>query len=808
MRGINIFLFDSKENKPFTSEILYHSLAAFIDSALPKGPFALIDNSNQPRILGLRPAPQSDIAAFAPLCVYQGQAIPADRGFALFKALINPDIIDERKSTWEIAANRYKVKACITVVEGSTALAKKIWFVFVPNKVAMVYEWPDNGGTMLTIGPPFLDDDDATAAAAASAAEEEAAPTDAADQITVEIDPDEGDRAFYWIDDKAQICAAPFKFALSSGGSGLGQSRSDANTDSDNYWHGPASLGYALSFELSRHLDDKEFAKLLAPAASGAAAAAAGTNVRTGWFEAETSRKATTSKGVSYRGRGVADTKMDSEIRYIKNFDKKSPISKKNFPRSTIPYEATATESTFNRFSKIFKTLVNNSNELRVQKMKTLPVAAGQPFRPEGIDLQPNPNARLAAASVMGPAIRKIIQSMQWEAEVDAKKASVKLRKKSASATAVTKFALGAIYNDQVTKNTWKTASGQLLGYPQARKPLSTPALENLKTALRTQQEWCHLWGHGDGGSEIPRNFVAGSKHCNTEQLAIESGRRTRSDNMKGKITAYLLPQQPRGKKAVSAETIAEIRRFGGYLAICTPEQMPLAYKSALEVYTPVKKLIAKIGDFEKLDPTTKAKITTEITRLLKNLFSEQTAIKKADLDSDPLKALSNFLEWLTPLIMPQLPVAMFIRYKIFEGKKKIFDHIFDAQKESFDFNEYMALREVVERVVSKDRESYVNAVNRAIYWRLRDEFAADEIMFRLAFGSEVEFQSIFTDKLDDEETSPAIVEKFIGTVIARAQKASALRAAAKAKAGPGTMVDDDPAGDALAQIAKVISYK
>ncbi|MFV1885150.1 MAG: hypothetical protein ACMZ7B_11730 [Balneola sp.] len=44
---------------------------------------------------------------------------------------------------------------------------------------------------------------------------------------------------------------------------------------------------------------------------------------------------------------------------------------------------------------------------------------------------------------------------------------------------------------------------------------------------LPTDQEWCHLLGHGDGGDERLGNFVSGSFHCNTEQLAMESkGRR------------------------------------------------------------------------------------------------------------------------------------------------------------------------------------------------------------------------------------------------------------------------------------------
>lgn len=47
------------------------------------------------------------------------------------------------------------------------------------------------------------------------------------------------------------------------------------------------------------------------------------------------------------------------------------------------------------------------------------------------------------------------------------------------------------------------------------------------QSRLPTDQEWCHLLGHGDGGGERLGNFVSGSFHCNTEQLAMESkGRR------------------------------------------------------------------------------------------------------------------------------------------------------------------------------------------------------------------------------------------------------------------------------------------
>ena len=50
--------------------------------------------------------------------------------------------------------------------------------------------------------------------------------------------------------------------------------------------------------------------------------------------------------------------------------------------------------------------------------------------------------------------------------------------------------------------------------------------IKTLGEEPRTNQEWCHLIGHGDGGDETQQNLVAGSKHCNTEQLAIELGLR------------------------------------------------------------------------------------------------------------------------------------------------------------------------------------------------------------------------------------------------------------------------------------------
>lgn len=83
-----------------------------------------------------------------------------------------------------------------------------------------------------------------------------------------------------------------------------------------------------------------------------------------------------------------------------------------------------------------------------------------------------------------------------------------------------------------------------------AKSPAAIAGWQTLKESkgkdLPADQEWCHLLGHGDGGDERLGNFVSGSFHCNTEQLAMESkGRRKVTHSaQKGsyelRATAYL----------------------------------------------------------------------------------------------------------------------------------------------------------------------------------------------------------------------------------------------------------------------------
>ena len=81
---------------------------------------------------------------------------------------------------------------------------------------------------------------------------------------------------------------------------------------------------------------------------------------------------------------------------------------------------------------------------------------------------------------------------------------------------------------------------------------------------MPVNQEWCHLRGHGDGGDEYPGNFVSGSHHCNTEQLAVETGQRlvTQQEQERSYLlhtTAYLLRDAKNYKSTTDAERDSEI---------------------------------------------------------------------------------------------------------------------------------------------------------------------------------------------------------------------------------------------------------
>lgn len=161
---------------------------------------------------------------------------------------------------------------------------------------------------------------------------------------------------------------------------------------------------------------------------------------------------------------------------------------------------------------------------------------------------------------------------------------------------------------------------------------------------LPTDQEWCHLRGHGDGGQERTGNFVSGSTHCNTEQLAIESAQRITTQNSRRyvlKSTAYLIPDE-------SMVEQAGVRP--NYLST-DPNYRDRAYGTNLIGYR---------------------QITQE----------QATDIEARD----------------HALTIDNAPLGQLIRYKIYyrpdESVRlaKLFDYTFEAQSEFFDRNQYNIL--------------------------------------------------------------------------------------------------------------------
>lgn len=224
-----------------------------------------------------------------------------------------------------------------------------------------------------------------------------------------------------------------------------------------------------------------------------------------------------------------------------------------------------------------------------------------------------------------------------------------------------------------------------LLKLPPPHPPLvESVALWSLKflkqdyeiTTSQVNQEWCHLLGHGDGGDEFIGNFVCGSYHCNTEQLAIETAQRQYTHLSPGKYrlhsTAYLLPNESLKEEHIDKYK-SEYKDKGIY------------YKASIDGYIPV---------------------------------STRGNPKSSEGDAGMTPAGSETQQPGKSLPGSDAPVAAFIRYKIYGDKNykrgnppaarrkaiaggpaqpvaagpnwvKIFDYTFEGQSEFFDANQY-----------------------------------------------------------------------------------------------------------------------
>lgn len=222
--------------------------------------------------------------------------------------------------------------------------------------------------------------------------------------------------------------------------------------------------------------------------------------------------------------------------------------------------------------------------------------------------------------------------------------------------------------------------------------------IDNELTAigLRTEQEWCHLYGHGDGGQETLDNFVSGSEHCNTEQLAIEKGQRRVSQykaipedirkKLTWRITAEVFPNLG------SAYKEPDLKKFKKYLEALGDRK------------DKVKAYFFKDGqaDLElKSDP----EVRSGLTSLAADISEARRTYRKAiatdkDAAQKEVESLVTFQRGFLSECYIYHPLGRFVRYRIFFGGHKCFEHYFDAQSQSFDVNEGKILDYTVEYAI------------------------------------------------------------------------------------------------------------
>ena len=266
---------------------------------------------------------------------------------------------------------------------------------------------------------------------------------------------------------------------------------------------------------------------------------------------------------------------------------------------------------------------------------------------------------------------------------------------KAGSATAFTTWVLET---DKSAKASWAQVSSKKVAlYKQYESNQKQNVLTEKQATIRTEQEWCHLFGHGDGGNEDYGNFISGSKHCNTEQLAIESAQRyNKYKDLTAKVTAYLFPNGGFPKQKFTDADRAFFQNFN------LPKNFSdVALAQLLDQFIQAK------SDFAKLlleqDPSNSVP-SKSLYQMLPE--TEQKRLRDRVVDQ------------LNDILHPRYPLGAFVRYKLYNGGAQLLDHKFYAQKESFDLNEYKILETTVKRLVAVsmgDGDDYKNAVNAKI---------------------------------------------------------------------------------------------
>jgi hypothetical protein len=456
------------------------------------------------------------------------------------------------------------------------------------------------------------------------------------------------------------------RLARSGGGGGGGAMRCDAEGETDYGWDGPQELGYALGLDLARHRSQ----------------------VRQWRWESSDLAPTPAASNRSFGESLTTGRLMDSEITYWKEPVADPPKRKdgrrrKNRPRGYHPYPPKWFQD-----KKSFKDKSPGGGVYEKKRKGQWALLMSGELARTGEGLTGSAGDRQSAGAVMERGL-----------------AAAGLADKARSATGFVRWLLETDAGDEQLQQHW--------AYSQTNRAIVPAADEDLKAeaALRTDQEWCHLHGHGDGGTETVDNFVAGSKHCNTEQLAIEMGQRAGGVNkLSIRVTAYLFPNDGVAKKVFTDADVALLRDFDF-------SSLSRQYKDSLS------------GDATAIDTGIKQQVQDAAHDLPRSLYrvvvdllnrppeqfamvlptAPQSKAPKVPLRQEFLDATNRqdvqkeLLFYLVHAAHLSYPVARVIRYKIYRDGRKVFDHAFDGQRESIDYNEFRILMHTVRRVIATD---------------------------------------------------------------------------------------------------------
>ncbi|TRT77015.1 MAG: hypothetical protein EWV83_09635 [Microcystis sp. M_OC_Ca_00000000_S217Cul] len=303
----------------------------------------------------------------------------------------------------------------------------------------------------------------------------------------------------------------------------------------------------------------------------------------------------------------------------------------------------------------------------------------------EDLTLGVNENERVDAGKTMAEAL----SNFHVYPGMKASNITPKITDSKLSATSFAKYVLGQL-NDNAVKEQWRKDN-----------ELNANATVDA-SSLKTDQEWCHLFGHGDGGPEELGNFVSGSKHCNTEQLAIETGQRRVSQNktdfkeverskLKARITAYLIPNAGTWVTGVSyTQDKLNKTLLTGVTDHTVKNQQSEFFEKVPNVSPDEYRL--------KFKTNASGNIDDEALRTAFKKLSD--AISDSATNLDKKKQLFQFRHNLEKHFFMYLPIARWMRYKLYYDGKKVFDHIYDAQSESINLHECQILDYMVERAL------------------------------------------------------------------------------------------------------------